>query len=176
MTALTVRLPYESPPLRSNARINRWDRARKVKQIREAGAWAGRQLIRDTNLTGTAFGLFPILVPVEVTFVWEVTDNRVRDVGASTPTLKAAIDGLVDCGVLLHDRHAIVTEERYRIEVGAAKGVRLEIRAAAWSPSSDSRPLDAPHSHETPRQVSQDAGNTCKTAQTVFTSTGEGAA
>ncbi len=146
----TIRLPYVSPPLRSNDRLNHFAKARAVKAVREVGRWAGNQVIRD-NL-----GPFPIDHPVIVTLVWEVTDNRTRDVGASTPTLKAAIDGLVDAGVLLHDRHSIVTEERYRIEVGQCRSVRLEIVAVDGDQDADSRPGKAPRSDQRLRNVEPD--------------------
>jgi crossover junction endodeoxyribonuclease RusA len=68
--------------------------------------------------------------PVAITLVWEVTDNRRRDVGASSPTLKAWIDGMVDAGLLRADSHDVVAEERLRIEVGTRKGVRVEIEPA----------------------------------------------
>lgn len=123
---LSVRLPYETPPLRSNDRLDRWARARTVKAIRSIGAWAGAQVIRDNVIDGG----FPITQPVFVTLVWEVADKRVRDSGASQPTLKAALDGLVDAGVLISDRHSVVREERCRIDEIGSKGVRIEISAA----------------------------------------------
>lgn len=124
---ITIRLPYTTVPLRSNDRLHWRAKAVQVRAIREVAYLAGRELAERQG---------PIDWPVVITLVWEVADRRVRDVGASAPTLKAAIDGLVDAGVLLHDRHSIVVEERFRIEVGASKGVRLEIESVE-------RPQDA---------------------------------
>lgn len=112
-------LPYLSPPLRSNTRMHWRRRAELTAQIR-----------RDTAMVAGRCVTPPIPGPVTVTCVWAVTDRRVRDVGASAPTLKAAIDGLVDAGVLSADDHTVVTEERYRIEMGTRKGVRIEVQAA----------------------------------------------
>lgn len=119
---MTVRLPYSSPPLRSNDRSG-WRKAAADKaKVRRAGAWCG---VRARNAHGG-----PITYPVVVTLVWEVTTRQRRDVGASSPTLKAALDGLVDCGLLPDDHHGIVTEERLRIEHGRAPGVRIDISPA----------------------------------------------
>lgn len=126
MSALVVRLPYEAPPIRSNDRLHWRAKARVVKAVRQVGAWAGAQVIRDNVIDGG----FPISTPVYVTLVWEVPDKRVRDAGASQPTLKAALDGLVDAGVLLTDRHTVVREERCRIDECGSRGVRIEIEAA----------------------------------------------
>lgn len=101
--------------------MNRQAEWRVKKSIRTAAAIVGRS--HRPQLPA------PIDYPVTITVIWEVTDNRVRDASATAPTGKAAIDGLVDAGLLLSDRHSIVVEERYRIEVGQSKGVRLEIRA-----------------------------------------------
>lgn len=95
-------------------------KAALTRQIREHTAWQAKSIVHEQG---------PITAPVTVTLVWTVTDNRRRDVGASSPTLKAAIDGLVDGGLIVDDRHEIVTEERLRIERGMVSGVRVEIEA-----------------------------------------------
>lgn len=125
---ITIRLPYVAPPLRSNDRLHWRAKAATVSAIRTCAMACGQNHRRGGNATE-----YPIDYPVVITLIWEVTDNRVRDVGASAPTLKAWIDGLVDSGVLLADKHSIVTEERFRIEVGGSKGVRVEIQAVADS-------------------------------------------
>lgn len=140
---ITIRLPYETPPIRSNDRLDWHAKARVVKAVREATALVARKAWLDhMREIGAPFPAHPIDYPVTVTVVWEVTNNRVRDAGSSAPTGKAAIDGLVDAGVILSDRASIVTEERYRIEVGQAKGVRLEIRSVILN--APASPSDAP--------------------------------
>lgn len=124
MSAHVIRLPYTSAPLRSNDRLHHMAKARTVRSIRDVACVVGSHHVR------TWPELFPISTPVVVTLVWEVCDKRVRDAGSIAPTGKAAIDGLVDAGVLASDRHTVVTEERYRIEVGSSKGLRIEIAAA----------------------------------------------
>ena len=110
-----VYLPWSTPPLRSNARLHWAEKMVLTRNIRDAARLAARDVP-------------PFDVPVTITLVWTVTDKRRRDVGASSPTLKAAIDGLVDAGILVRgDSHEWVTEERLRIEVGPRPGVRLEI-------------------------------------------------
>lgn len=124
---ITLRCPWDSPPLRSNQRLHWAKKAKLTGYIRADAAhisidWAHKHATADT---------YPVRYPVIVTLVWEVVDNRRRDVGASSPTLKAWIDGMVDGGLLGGDHHPLVTEERLRIEVGTRKGVRVEIDPVA---------------------------------------------
>lgn len=148
---ITIRLPYETPPIRSNDRLDWHAKARVVKSVREATAAVARKAwLEHMREIGAPFPAHPIDYPVTVTVVWEVTNNRVRDAGSSAPTGKAAIDGLVDAGVLLHDRHSIVTEERFRIEVGPSKGVRLEIATAERPEDADCRAPGRPRSDQRP--------------------------
>lgn len=118
---IVLRCPWDSPPLRSNDRHHWAKKAKITREIRKAA------YIATVNLPADAY---PFTSPVVVTLVWTVTDKRRRDVGASGPTLKAWIDGIVDAGFLNRDDHAVVAEERLRIEVGEHKGVRVEIEAA----------------------------------------------
>lgn len=113
----TILMPWtDGPPLRSNAR-HHW--ARKAAIV--------RSIRRDAALVARASMIRPIAGPVDVRFIWTVTDNRRRDAGASAPTLKAALDGLVDAGLLAGDHHMIVRSETCAIEVGEAAGCRIEI-------------------------------------------------
>ena len=115
---IVIPLAFDSPPLRSNGRESRYPKANKVKQIRTDAMLIGRGFVqRHGMLSG----------PVTVRFVWTVTDARRRDAGASSPSLKAALDGLVDAGLLSGDHSQIVTEESCRIERGDRPGCRIEI-------------------------------------------------
>lgn len=123
---ITLRCPWDSPPLRSNQRFHWAAKAKLTKHVRTdaaqaSTAWAWANAKPDE---------YPVMEQVTVTLVWEVTDKRRRDVGAAAPTLKAWIDGMVDGGLLAGDHYQIVTEERLRIEVGTRKGVRVEIEPA----------------------------------------------
>lgn len=127
MTPLTIHLGYPSPPLRSNDRGHWAPRSRRVREVRSRVAWQARAILRERGpICGSVAG------PVVVTLVWTVRDHRRRDAGAASPTLKAALDGLVDGGLLADDRHEIVREERCRIDVEprGVPGVRLVI--APW--------------------------------------------
>lgn len=114
MTQILV-LPFATPPLRQNDRLH-W--AKKAKLTREIRAGTGCLAVVQ---------LRPITGPVIITFVWQVTDNRRRDADGPAPTAKAAIDGLVDAGILADDRSTLVVETRYRIVKGDTPQVRLEI-------------------------------------------------
>jgi crossover junction endodeoxyribonuclease RusA len=114
---IVLRMPWDSPPLRSNDRMHWAKKAKLTKQVRQ-DAWVVASATQyDTPRR-----------PVVVSLVWEVTDKRRRDVGAAGPTLKACVDGFVDAALLSGDHHVIVTEERLRIEVGTRRGVRIEIQ------------------------------------------------
>jgi hypothetical protein len=96
--------------------------ARKAKITREIRSYAC-----SIGKSGNWQGLWTGEGPYVVTLIWEVTDKRRRDVGASGPTLKAWIDGMVDAELFTRDSHDVVAEERLRIEIGTKKGVRIEI-------------------------------------------------
>lgn len=116
----TIHLSYSDPPLRSNSRMHWAPKAALTQEIRRHAAWQARAIRHESGA---------IVGPVTVTLVWVVTDNRRRDAGASSPTLKAALDGIVDGGLLPGDHHEIVTAETCRIERGMVPGVRIEIEA-----------------------------------------------
>lgn len=101
---ITLTLPWTTPPITSNARIDRHTRARLTREIRQT-----------TQTLAKAEKLSPVASQAVVTTTWYVPDNRIRDVGAPTPTTKAAIDGLVDAGILIADDWRHIPEERYRI-------------------------------------------------------------
>lgn len=146
---ITIEFDYPAPPLRSNDKTSRWARARIVKAIRRDVAWSTRIQHPGVRIDG----------PVLVTLVWTVTDRRRRDAGASSPTLKAALDGIVDAGLLPGDHHDIVAEERTRIEIGTQAGVRVEIEPVDTSGDVDSRPPDRLGRDNGARDGSPDAGN-----------------
>ncbi|GAB2646211.1 hypothetical protein GCM10027169_12960 [Gordonia jinhuaensis] len=104
-TRVTLTLPYERPPLTPNMRIHWTTRAALTREIRQT-----------THILAKAERLSPRgSQGVAITIHWHTPDRRRRDVGCLTLTAKAAIDGLVDAGILTDDDHTHVTEERYRI-------------------------------------------------------------
>ena len=119
-------MPWPAPPLLSNNRLSRYAKAAAVRDIRHAAKLLARQHERTH---GQQEG------PLHVRFVWTVTDNRVRDAGAASPTLKAALDGLVDAGLIASDRWQNVPEESYRIELGTRRACRIEISRANTAPT-----------------------------------------
>ena len=76
---------------------NRWDRARKTKEWRDAFAWLALQQ------------KIPLLSHCEIVAEPWLKDRRgMQDTGACNPAVKAAIDGLIDAGVLIDDTPDIV--------------------------------------------------------------------
>lgn len=89
------RLAYDKRPWTINAE-RRWHpmvRARHVREWREAFAWQAKQARMPR----------PIRHPVIVTAHPYLCDRRAQDAGAAFGAVKAAIDGLVDAGVLAGD-------------------------------------------------------------------------
>jgi len=89
-------------------------------------------MVRDTRET---FGWLaraqriPRLDAIEIAAVPLMTDGRGRqDVGACFPTVKAAIDGLVDVGVVLDDTPAYVHQICFHVpQIVGYDGLRLII-------------------------------------------------
>lgn len=77
---ITIRLPYDTLPLRSNDRHHRMAKWRIEQGIKTAGFIAAGQERRGRVAS-------PIDWPVTVTLVWEVTTNHRRDAGAGAATL-----------------------------------------------------------------------------------------
>nr|DAI86618.1 MAG TPA: Endodeoxyribonuclease RusA [Caudoviricetes sp.] len=117
MTQWDLKLPWAKPPLSLNDREHWAPRAKKQKAVREASALLARQA-----------GI-PRLGTAKVRLVWLVSDRRRRDRENITATLKPAIDGLVDAGVVEDDCWWIVTESSCAIAlVGKGEeGVYLQV-------------------------------------------------
>ena len=96
----TLTLPYDKPPLGLNDRMH-W---------RPANRW--RQQIKNDTITLAKQAKLPTgLDRIHVTLVWYPKDRRNRDSDNPTPTLKAAIDGLVKYGLIPDDNSEHVTSE-----------------------------------------------------------------
>lgn len=109
-TQWDIRLPYQRPPLTANQRLHWAARARMTRAVREAAAWG----VRGEGV--------PRCERVRVRLLWCVSDpGRRRDPSNVMPTQKAAVDGLVDAGVVPDDTPQFVVEEMPVIE-GVARG------------------------------------------------------
>lgn len=86
-------LTYAQKPITVNAerKGNRWDRATHTKEWREAFTWIARK------------ERIPKMKWVKVTVQPYQKRGRLQDVAACLPSAKAAIDGLVDAGILPDD-------------------------------------------------------------------------
>lgn len=103
MTQWDIRLPWVKPPLSLNDTEHWAPRARKVKEIR-----------RTTMLLAKRARI-PHLETCEVRLLWLVSNRRKRDRGNMQATMKPAVDGLVDAGVIEDDAWWIVTREENAI-------------------------------------------------------------
>ena len=93
MTVHRIKLPFGSrPPLHANQRMGHHEKARVTAQVRRDCGWTVRaqRLGRHEHVT--------------VGLEWRPTTNRRRDGGENlAPLLKAAVDSIVDAGVVPDD-------------------------------------------------------------------------
>jgi crossover junction endodeoxyribonuclease RusA len=94
----TVTIPAPAPWLNANQRV---DRRRQAGTVR---AW------RDAAHLLAKAARVPKLYRVALTAELRFGDKRRRDTPNYYPTIKAAIDGLVDAGVLDDDEDSLVVE------------------------------------------------------------------
>lgn len=86
-----LRLSFSRPPLMSNDRKHWTVRAKVTRQIHEEIAWQA------------LIGHVPSLTRPTVALHWIPAQQRRRDADGPIPTAKAALDGLVVCGLLEDD-------------------------------------------------------------------------
>lgn len=91
-----IRLPYTRPPLSLNDRMHWATKARLTKEI--------RAYVREACTYRV-----PDLTRAHVVLHWVPRDRRRRDTDNPFPTLKAAIDGIRDAGVVPDDSSEYVT-------------------------------------------------------------------
>lgn len=117
MTQWDIKLPWKRPPLSWNDREHWAPRAKKVKEVRTTAALLARQA-----------GI-PKLETARVRLLWLVSDRRRRDRENIGATLKPAVDGLVDAGVIEDDCWWVVTESSCAIELveRGGEGVFLQV-------------------------------------------------
>lgn len=110
---IVLPLPYEEPPLRENDRGHWRKWAPIIAKVKHETARLAKKL--------------PRLERCEIKLVWTVTTRHRRDAAGPNPTLKAAVDGLVEAGVIPDDNWRIVPRQWCEIELGTKPGVRIEI-------------------------------------------------
>lgn len=98
-----------------------WSPYKRAKQVREwRGAFAAHAI--EGGLPR------PIVGPVVITCMPILRDHRVQDVAACLPAYKAAVDGLVDAGILPGDGPHIVQAVMFLApEINAAYGDALTL-------------------------------------------------
>ena len=103
MKPQTLTIPAPAPWINANARDHWTKKGRLTRSWRSASAaWARHQKLR------------PVTQPVVIVATVVKTNSRRFDVENLAPTVKAAIDGLRDSGVLPEDDTRWVTEVRLR--------------------------------------------------------------
>jgi hypothetical protein len=91
LTAWTLLLPLDAPPLRDNDRMHWAKKARHTRELRRIG-WA---LARQQRV--------PQLDRALIVLHWRPATVRSRDQLSIAPTLKPLVDGLIDALVLPDD-------------------------------------------------------------------------
>jgi len=115
MITLTLTLPLPPRELHPNARVHWAVKARATKQYRKTAycyALVAQGMARREWTTA------------ELHMTWHMPDKRRRDPDGLVASMKAAIDGLVDAGILADDDRLViyppticVDRERPRVEV-----------------------------------------------------------
>lgn len=97
-------IEYDKRPWTTNAERsgNRWERAKKTKEWRTAYALLAAEL-NPPRLSWCHVRAEP----------WLKNRSGVQDTGACHPAVKAAVDGLVDAGILIDDTPDIVRSITY---------------------------------------------------------------
>ena len=96
-------LPWSSPPLNLNDRSDRFTKARKVREVRDAAAY----LAREAGI--------PTLPRIRVQLHYVPRDRRKRDNENLVATQKPAIDGLRDALVVADDHDELVVRRMPKI-------------------------------------------------------------
>lgn len=120
-------LPYASPPLSLNRHMHHMKEAAERRQIKQDVGWLARAAKLPRGLHR-----------VHVVLVWRPKQIRRRDSDNPSPTLKPAIDALVQYGLVVDDTVAHVSssvEIRERAEEGK-HGMWLVIIDASGAPLS----------------------------------------
>ena len=109
---------YERPFTQNSlyGKGNHYTRAAKVKSWRESFAWLAKK------------ARMPHMEQCVISAIPHLRDRRAQDTGACFPAVKAAIDGMVDAGVLDDDGPEHVIELRFfRPVLGSQLGDALMI-------------------------------------------------
>jgi len=111
-------LHFAQKPWTTNAERagNRWERASNVKTWRTAFFYLAKQQ------------KIPQLTDVQITVEVQQEKGRLQDVGACNPASKAAIDGLVDAGVMEDDSPKFLTSITFMQPTRAKNGLTLHIK------------------------------------------------
>lgn len=112
-TEWTLPLHYPAPPMLMNDRMHWATKAKRVKEVR-----------RDVAMLARAFHMPRGLARAGVELHWVPASVRRRDADGPMPTLKAAVDGLIDYGLCADDSADLVPFLRCVIDpvVGDARG------------------------------------------------------
>lgn len=100
-----IRLPYRRPPISLNSRMHWATKGKLTREIRAITALKARQQ------------RIPAMECVLIELHWVPADRRKRDSDNPYPTLKAAIDGCRDAGLVPDDDSQHVTS---RVVIDAA--------------------------------------------------------
>jgi crossover junction endodeoxyribonuclease RusA len=97
------------PPLTMNQRLHWRQRAERTRKLRSAAAWAAKALQIGQH------------EHISVQLHYATGDNRRRDSDNLVPTMKPAVDGLVDAGLVVDDDPKHVTTIMPTIHTGPGK-------------------------------------------------------
>jgi len=94
MTAITITLPLPDKALSPNARVHWAKKAKLTKSYRDVAAWATVVATRPMN---------PFWKKASYTARFYFKDDRRRDADNAIASLKSALDGVADAGLVVND-------------------------------------------------------------------------
>lgn len=112
---VTVTLPAKLPLLNSNQRLHWATKARRTRLIREAASWC------TLALNEAPMGA------VEITAIIHPKTNRRFDPHNFQPTVKAAIDGIVDAQLIADDDATRLVSVAFRAGEKDPTGTRIDL-------------------------------------------------
>lgn len=115
---MTFILTYAKKPLTTNAerRGNRWGRAEHVREWRDAFAWLARKQ------------RIPRMTWIDVIAQPSQKRGPLQDTAACNPSVKAAIDGIVDAGIVPDDTGTYVRQITFLPCIRGEDGLTIIIK------------------------------------------------
>lgn len=129
MNSITITLPYPDRRLNAHSKTNRWQ-VREAAKVQRAAAKA----LALQALNGRPAPQWP-----RVSMVLDVwyPRNSGQDVLNTAQMVKPGIDGIVDAGIMVDDKHTVIPAPRPQFRGYDKKNARIEITVTQETEDED---------------------------------------